>query len=325
MPLRSHRQSVGWPAWCVSLVIHVAIFAVLLALPPFPSDRSARELSEQEFDFVLNQSTDDDLLPETEEVQVAVGPTWEAADLQNDFVTDTAPSLPAMPTIQPNMPSFPALDARESEKQKVGNAGDKARRRTISKFLNRKARVRVFGIEGVGNKFVYVFDRSISMSGAPLRAAKQQLVASLADLESVHQFQIIFFHHEPTSWDITGGQSRIAFATDRNKQLAAKFVRSITASGGTSRRSALRLALKLRPDVIFFLTDTDDPMSPDSVEDAIRVAERDATAIHTIEFGDGPASRRDNFLMQLARRTGGEYVYVDTRRIGKKPFGRKAK
>ncbi len=319
MAQRSQWQISGWPSWGISLVIHVAIFAVLVLLPPFPSDRSNTGLSRQEFDFVLSQATDDELLLETEEVHIAVGPNWEVADLPDELVEESAADLPAMPTIQANMPNFPKLDAGESEKQDVGDSGDKARRKAISKFLGRKARVSVFGIEGVGNKFVYVFDRSISMSGAPLRAAKQQLLASLTAMESVHQFQIIFFHHEPTSWDITGGQSRIAFATDRNKQLAAKFVRRITASGGTSRSRALRLALRLRPDVVFFLSDTDDPMPGDSVEDAIRLAERDATAIHTIEFGDGPASRRDNFLMQLARRTGGEYVYVDTSRMRKKP------
>ena len=54
---------------------------------------------------------------------------------------------------------------------------------------------------------------------------------------------------------------RIAFGTDRNKQLAANFVGGITADGGTDRFAALKAALAFRPDVIFFLTDADDPMS----------------------------------------------------------------
>ena len=35
------------------------------------------------------------------------------------------------------------------------------------------AQVSVFGVEGKGNKFVYVFDRSASMEGPPLAAAKK--------------------------------------------------------------------------------------------------------------------------------------------------------
>src|SRR5262245_48566300 len=50
---------------------------------------------------------------------------------------------------------------------------------------------RVFGLRGNGSRFVYVFDRSSSMEGAPLSAAKRELIGSLQSLQSVHQFQVI--------------------------------------------------------------------------------------------------------------------------------------
>ena len=141
------------------------------------------------------------------------------------------------------------------------------------------AKVSVFGVEGTGNKFVYVFDRSSSMEGPPLAAAKRQLIESLQSLESVHQFHIIFFNHADCRRSIiTGGGRRIAFATDRNKQLAANFVGGITADGGTDRFTALKQALAFRPDVIFFLTDADDPMSASELAD--------------IEQGESPSGRR---------------------------------
>jgi uncharacterized protein with von Willebrand factor type A (vWA) domain len=182
--------------------------------------------------------------------------------------------------------------------------------------VGQPATVSLFGLSGTGVRFVYVFDRSISMAGAPLRVAKAQLIASLDGLERVHQFQIIFFNHEPHVWDLTGGQARIAFATDANKRLAAKFVRSVTATGGTFRRTALRQALRLQPDVIFFLSDTDDPMESRDLDEAVRLAQRATTAIHTIEYGGGSARLGTNFLKQLASRTGGRYVYVDTQQLG---------
>src|SRR6476620_2566458 len=47
----------------------------------------------------------------------------------------------------------------------------------------------IFGVTGKGTSFVYVFDRSLSMKGAPLAAAKRELLDSLGHLQRVHQFQ----------------------------------------------------------------------------------------------------------------------------------------
>ena len=69
--------------------------------------------------------------------------------------------------------------------------------------------------------------------------------------------------------------------------------------------------------MIFFLSDTDDPMATDDLADAIRRARRDTISINTIEYGSGESSPGENFLARLARETGGNYVYVDTRRLGR--------
>jgi len=178
-----------------------------------------------------------------------------------------------------------------------------------------KARVSVFGIEGIGNKFVYLFDRSSSMEGPPLAAAKRQLIESLRSLESVHQFHIIFFNTRTQAFDITGGGRRIAFATDRNKQLAANFVGGIVADGGTDRLIALREAIAFAPDVIFFLTDADDPMPASELADIARANRRARAAICVIEFGRRQAPSPENFLSELARESGGKYGYVNTTRL----------
>ena len=60
-----------------------------------------------------------------------------------------------------------------------------------------KARTSLFGVVGEGYKFVYVFDRSGSMGGSgrdSLRAIKAELPESLKNLDTVHQFQIIFYN-----------------------------------------------------------------------------------------------------------------------------------
>jgi hypothetical protein len=51
-------------------------------------------------------------------------------------------------------------------------------------------------------------------------------------------------------------------------------------------------------------------MSADEL-DQIRRKNRGVCAINTIEFGFGPNSERDNFLVRLARQNGGKYIYVN--------------
>ena len=123
-----------------------------------------------------------------------------------------------------------------------------------------KAKTYVFGVPGEGRKFVYVFDRSSSMNdfdGRPIKAAKNQLLKSLKDLGQLHQFQIIFYNKK--SRILNEHDPRILFANDQNKEMARRFVLGMEAFGGTDHMQALNLAINMRPDVIFFLTDAAEP------------------------------------------------------------------
>lgn len=176
-----------------------------------------------------------------------------------------------------------------------------------------KARTSLFGVVGEGYKFVYVFDRSGSMGGSgrtALQAVKAELLQSLKNLDTVHQFQIIFYNERPVLFNPTGTPGRLAFATEANKQRAMRFIESIVADGGTEHEQALRLAIRLQPDVIFFLTDADDPkLTPAQLEKIRGLAA--GIVINAIEFGPGPKPAEPSFLAQLARQNGGGYAYVD--------------
>ena len=175
------------------------------------------------------------------------------------------------------------------------------------------ARTGVFGVVGEGHKFVYVFDRSGSMDGhggAPLSAAKAELISSLRDLGQTHQFQIIFYNEQPRIFNPTGAPGRLVFGTDQNKYLAQKFIGSITADGATRHEEALELALRMAPDVIFFLTDADEPrMTTQQLAHIVQINR--GTSINAIEFGYGSQSAVDNFLIKLAHQNGGKHMYVD--------------
>ncbi|TWU23330.1 hypothetical protein Pla52o_28660 [Novipirellula galeiformis] len=184
-----------------------------------------------------------------------------------------------------------------------------------------EATTMVFGISGSGSRFVYVFDRSDSMNGnggMPLRAAKRELIQSLNSLTDRQRFQIIFYNDQPQPFQIVGVPLQLMQGEKATLARAQRYVDSITAYGSTEHDSALKLALRMDPDVIFFLTDARIPrLSTSQLGEIRRRAQRSGTTIHAIEFGADPLAPADSFLRDLAAQNLGQYQYVDIRSLGK--------
>ncbi len=171
-----------------------------------------------------------------------------------------------------------------------------------------------FGIRDRATRFVYVVDRSGSMHGAPLIAAKSELIRSLRQLESTHQFQVLFYSGDRQDL-LNLDQSRkpgLYWATNINVTLAEQRISSITAGEGTNHKLALLRALRMTPEVIFFLTDADEPSLTAAELEAVRIANRSRTRIHAVQFGKGADLALVNFLKKLAKQNGGTYRYQDT-------------
>ncbi|MCF0233922.1 MAG: VWA domain-containing protein, partial [Thermoguttaceae bacterium] len=119
-------------------------------------------------------------------------------------------------------------------------------------------------VRGSGRKFVYVLDRSDSMSwngGAPMARAIAEAVASVESLDAkrgASKFQIVYFNHETAVFE--NGRALIDVNRE-NKARAVRFLKSIVPDGGTAPEDALKVAMKMRPDVVFFLTDADEELS----------------------------------------------------------------
>ncbi|MBT4013003.1 MAG: VWA domain-containing protein [Planctomycetaceae bacterium] len=178
----------------------------------------------------------------------------------------------------------------------------------------------VFGTKGTGSRFIYVFDRSGSMSGyggRPMEAAKQQLLLSVQDLQENHQFQVIFYNEQPVALNpLSPASPKLLYGTLENREYAMHFVQQIQPDGRTNHIAALDLALNMNPDVIFFLTDADEPQLTTS--ELNRISRKNTSvraSINTIQFGVGRRTGQQNFLRQLARENGGQYAYVDLREI----------
>jgi hypothetical protein len=184
-----------------------------------------------------------------------------------------------------------------------------------SSKIGGQTRTQVFGAQGQGSEFVYVFDRSSSMGGfggRPLAAAKAELQRSLQDLVSGNRFQIVFYNEHPAIFNpFRPNPPQMFFATEENRQLASEYVRAISPSGGTGHIEALEFALRMGPDVIFFLTDAGEPQLTSRELADLRRKNRAESIINAIEFGAGPFQGGENFLVRLAHQNRGQHVYVD--------------
>ena len=316
----SATLSHGLPAWLLSFLLHATLL-VALGLLVRVSHRGALLEPARGGGIVLARDVDGTAEYYRESADAASQAT--ASPNSADAIAAALPSENAVP--MELVGALPDASVAPSGTDpgtfpSANELADGSRLPPRGRIDGNQARTSVFGAEGIGSKFVYVFDRSASMDGyqgRPLRAAKGELAASLEDLDKIHQFQIIFYNDHPTVFNPIHPQSpRMLFGDDQTKRLAQNFVRGIIAAGGTQHVEALNLALSMSPDVVFFLTDAAEPqLSASQLERIRRKNNRVGATIHAIEFGAGPNQRGLNFLQRLASQNGGSHVYVDVTRL----------
>jgi hypothetical protein len=289
------RRSLRILPWAISLSLH-GIFVAALAWNVQPAPR------------IVQLSTVHEIRAEFLQGAAFRTPFFTVEPIQSRSMialasysaVNTAPALlPAEQTRPVDSQTLSSIAPQEIE-----SAGDSA---TV-----------LFGVEGNGTRFVYVFDRSASMAAQqsrPLAAAKRELIASLQDLQSTQQFQIIFYNETLELMPRPHrAATQLVLADERGKRQAEQFIGGIYAHGGTRHLAALQTALALRPDVIFLLTDASPPeLSPIELSQIRQLNHK--TCINTIEFGVGPLSGQYNFLIQLAEENRGQHAYVDVTRL----------
>ncbi|HUY88897.1 MAG TPA: hypothetical protein VMV10_09200 [Pirellulales bacterium] len=319
------EQPLSWrwlaPSWLISAVVHALLILALGYVagqeihgtngPPFgellasaSTAPDENELFDDEGSVTLEAASEPALPDASDGIETSGGAMSDV--IADEPPVDTSSALPAAREL---------AGLGTGEEGPATGAGElTGGPRRTAKVSGGRARTSVYGIEGEGNRFVYVFDRSASMgsgSGSPLASAQRELLASLAELSETNQFQIIFYNEEPAAMNLGRQYGGLLFADRQSQELAQKYVRGIMAAGGTRHGEAIEAALSLAPDVIFFLTDADQPELSAGRLARIKRMNGGRASIHTIEFGLGAKSGRDNFLARIARQNGGKYVYID--------------
>ena len=164
-------------------------------------------------------------------------------------------------------------------------------------------------IVDTGRSFIYVVDTSSSMAeGNRLNMAKSQLKASLRLLQPDQQFQVIFYNEAPSAMRLgKSARGTMYYATASNKLLAERQIDREVAENGTAHLPALEEALKLKPDVIYFLTDGDtENLLLEDMKNLARISP--GTTIHVVQFAStGLTSRAISWLEILAGQFRGEF------------------
>ena len=173
-----------------------------------------------------------------------------------------------------------------------------------------------FSITDSGKQIVYAVDRSGSMnSNDEISVAKQELIASLNGLTPEHRFLVLFYDENVFAMTIetqNGREVNLIRASARNLAKIKTRITGIRVKGNTNHMKALRAAMQLKPEAIFFLTDARSALSPREVDLLVRMNKQQRTRIHCIQFGKGAElNEGQNFLKQLATQTKGSYRYRD--------------
>ena len=152
-----------------------------------------------------------------------------------------------------------------------------------------------------------------------MRRAKAELMASLENLDATQEFQVIFYNTAPLLLTPPNKGTGMFRGIDTHRVDVARQLGDILAEGGTTHLNALEMAIKFDPDVIFFLTDADEPGIKSGELEDIRLRNEGRARIHCIEFGEGPkipsVGQTRNFLQRLADDSGGQYRYLDVKTL----------
>jgi hypothetical protein len=157
----------------------------------------------------------------------------------------------------------------------------------------------LFAIATQAASVVYVIDHSASMGlHGSFEIAKRELLASLERLPAQTRFQVVVYNRTAEPVHLDSGAA-LAQASPEHKQCVATFLEALRAEGGTDHANALKRALALQPEVIFFLTDADD-LKLAQIQ-AVTHLNRGRTIIHTIELRSGTQTSEESSLEILAR------------------------
>lgn len=158
-----------------------------------------------------------------------------------------------------------------------------------------------FGVRAQGTFFIYVVDCSGSMGDRQrLVRAKAELRRAVAKLRFPQRYMVIFYNDRPLPMP----QGIPVSASSKARAKTFTWLNRVTAEGKTDPRGALRMALSLRPNAVFLLSDG---AYPKGTVEAVNQVNTRRIPIHCIDLSGGAAG---NDLKRIAHTSHGQYASV---------------
>lgn len=275
--------------WLLSVVLHFAgLIVMLLVVFPFSSEPDRDQ-----------PVTHVELVGPIDAVNIAKQP-------RPDLSPADTPSDPLEQPITPQ-PSDQLSQLLASRKAKLPIVGIGSGGADFSKYGlsgGSGAAPKFFGLgESVrgARRIVYVVDRSGSMLDT-FGYVRDELNRSVGALRRSQKFHVILFN---AGQPLESPPGHLVSAINVRKKALAEFLQGVFPSGGTEPERAMRRALALDPDLIYFLTDG--AFDPSLLGRLDRWNKRRRVRIFTIAFFDRGGA---DLLERIAREHGGEFKFV---------------
>lgn len=278
--------------YAVSAVLHVCAILVLAAAWISPDLRKpALVIDSREADEVPNPA---------EFTNVLTAPLLPA-DLE--FEGTAATSTVAVETARA-LAESPAEPGEPDSSQARVPAGEVPSGAGAPGGGSKRGLVSFFDEEAEGSSVVFIVDASNSMAGDRFARARRELSKSLQLLAPDQKFFIIFFNDRAIPLFDPHHTNELVSPDELTLRKTRRWLLSRQAIGHTVPDDAFRLALSLKPNVIFFLTDG---QLPPHVEGLIRELNVNDTVIHTIAF---QSVAGEPVLKAIADANRGRYRFV---------------
>ncbi|NOX58592.1 MAG: VWA domain-containing protein [Planctomycetes bacterium] len=286
-------------AWAASLGVHLLLFSIMVALP-WINERIGGTKSPT--------VTTTDLHDAPKRVKFAMSPVESPfARMQREKNKPTR----ITPDQQGTLRELSSLNKADLSIVGIGTGGGE-----FSKYgLNMgggHTGPQFFGLGGEARsarRIIYVVDRSGSMMGV-FEDLRKELKRSIDRLRKSQKYHVVFYSTDPP---IEAPPNRLVNAIRASKSRTFDFIDQVTPEGMTQPIEAMRRAFRLKPDLIYFLSDGDIPEAELLKENLIKWNRREKVKIFTISYVSA-AGRQ--LLEEIARTHNGQFRFVSEHDLG---------
>lgn len=241
------------PAWLVSLLFH-AVAVPVLAVVTFSSVSDTEEvvIASQPVEVTedLEEVAEFDVEP-LEDLEINENMTFDSPQVDPGAIDFGEMAAPAE-VLDTNISDMLVADTAIGEIGALfGDEGEGMS--SVGEGL--KGAAMFFGTKSEGNRFCFLVDNSNSMGSGKLETALLELGKAVNRLSEQQYFYIIFY--SDTAYPLFHPEQvpDMVRASDENKRRVAQWLPQIEMCLRTDCEDAMKMALTLRPDVIYILGD----------------------------------------------------------------------